>query len=310
MSRGITTRFERSIHMKTTITFPVLAASLLAFGCAHDPSSELVAARTTYEQAATGPSGKAAKSEVYDAKKALDRAEQAHNRKSGSPEEVDFAYVALRRASNAIAQGTYLQYQQDTKDAKANYVATLESQKDSAETKLDSSQTELAAKSKDLEAMKVARAALEKQLMAAMASLSDMAKIKQEDQRTVITLNGAVLFRSDDTQLLPIAQDKLAQVAAVLMQYGDEYTISVNGHTDSRGTDAHNQQLSQARAESVRGYLVSKGVGDATVKAYGRGESQPIAANTTAEGRADNRRVEIIVDKAPMASAAPTKLGT
>ncbi|MBC8072525.1 MAG: OmpA family protein [Deltaproteobacteria bacterium] len=296
--------------MKTTINFSILAASLLAFGCAHDPSRELVEARTTYEKAATGPSGTTAKAQVYDAKKALDRAEQAHDRKSGSPEEIDFAYVALRRASNAIAQGTYLQYQQDTKDAKASYVAMLEAQKDSAETRLDSSQTELAAKSKDLAAMKIARAALEKQLMAAMASLSDMAKIKQEDQRTVITLNGAVLFRSDDTQLLPIAQDKLAQVAAVLQQYGDEYTISVNGHTDSRGSDAHNQQLSQARAESVRGYLVSKGVSGSMVTAFGRGESQPVAGNTSAEGRADNRRVEIIVDRAAVASASTPKPGT
>ena len=72
-----------------------------------------------------------------------------------------------------------------------------------------------------------ARQALEKQLASAMASLSDMAKIKQEDQKTIITLNGAVLFRSDDTKLLPIAQEKLGQVAEVLKQYGDEYSITV-----------------------------------------------------------------------------------
>jgi outer membrane protein OmpA-like peptidoglycan-associated protein len=94
-----------------------------------------------------------------------------------------------------------------------------------------------------------------------------------------------------------MAQQKLVQVADVLKQYGDEYSISVNGYTDSRGSDTHNQQLSQARAESVRNYLVSKGVAEDVVKAFGQGESAPIAGNDTAEGRADNRRVEIVVDR-------------
>jgi outer membrane protein OmpA-like peptidoglycan-associated protein len=288
--------------MTRTITLPFIAASLLAFGCAHDPSEELVAARVAYEKAENGPAGKTAKAEVYDADKALKSAERAHNRKSGSPEEIDLAYVALRKATNAMAHATFLQYEQDTKAAKAEFVATLEGQKDTAENRLETSEDKLAAKSKDLAAAQAARAALEKQLAVAMASLSDFAKIKQDDQRTVITLNGAVLFRSDDTQLLPIAQQKLLQVAEVLKQYGDEYSIKVNGHTDSRGTDLHNQQLSQARADSVRNYLVSQGVADAMVKAFGQGESQPIAGNTTAEGRADNRRVEIVVDRATVAT--------
>jgi hypothetical protein len=82
-----------------------------------------------------------------------------------------------------------------------------------------------------------------------------------------------------------------------LKQYGTEYTISVNGHTDSRGTDAHNQRLSQGRAESVRSYLVTSGVATGSVKAFGLGETQPVAGNSTPEGRADNRRVEIVVDR-------------
>lgn len=288
--------------MTRTITIPFIAASLIALACAHDPSRELVAAREAYEEAKDGPAGKVAKTEVYDADKALRSAERAHAQKSGSAKEIDLAYVALRKATNAITQAKYLQYEQDTKEAKAQFVATLEGQKDSAENRLETSEDKLAAKNKDLAASQAARLALEKQLSVAMASLSDFAKVKQDDQRTVITLNGAVLFRSDDTQLLPIAQQKLLQVAEVLKQYGDEYSIKVNGHTDSRGTDVHNQQLSQARAESVRNYLVSQGVEDGMVKAFGQGESQPIAGNTTAEGRADNRRVEIVVDRATVAA--------
>lgn len=289
--------------MTRTIITPIIAISLLALACAHDPSKELVAARTTYEKAENGQAGKTAKSEVYDASKALDAAERAHDQKSGSKKEIDLAYVALRKSSNAIATASYLQYQQDTAAAKAQYLTMLESQKDNAENRAESSEGALAQKTKDLAAEQAARAALEKQLMGAMASLSDMAKIKQEENRTVITLNGAVLFRSDDTQLLPMAQEKLQQVADVLKQYGSEYTITVNGHTDSRGSDVHNQQLSQARAESVRGYLVAKGVASEMVRAFGQGEAQPLAGNTTPEGRANNRRVEIVVEKAPKSAS-------
>jgi outer membrane protein OmpA-like peptidoglycan-associated protein len=194
----------------------LLAISLFGFGCAHDPSLELVAARETYQKASEGPAGTNAKAEVYEAKKALDRAEQAHGQRSGSSKEIDRAYVALRKSSNAIAYSDYLKYQQQAEQAKAQYLSTLEKQKDGAEGRLENVQDELAAKQNDLVAAEAARRALETQLMGAMASLSDMAKIKQEDQRTVITLNGAVLFRSDDTELLPIARDKLVQVAEVL----------------------------------------------------------------------------------------------
>ena len=235
--------------MNRTIPTSIFAVSLLSLACAHDPSKELVSARRTYETAANGPAAETAKTEVYDAKKALTRAEKAHDRKSGSQEEVDLAYVALRKADYAIAYSTYLQYQSNTEKAKAEYLTTLESQKNNAQDQLADTKDELEAKNKALMAAQAARKALELQLVSALGSLSEMAKIKQEEQRTVITLNGAVLFKSDETQLLPIAKEKLGQVADVLKQYGDQYSITVNGYTDSRGSDVHNQQLSQGRAE-------------------------------------------------------------
>ena len=80
-----------------------------------------------------------------------------------------------------------------------------------------------------------------------------------------------------------------------LKQTEDEKTIKVEGYTDSRGADDMNLKLSQQRAEAVRNYLVSRGVKGERISAEGKGEQSPIASNDTAEGRANNRRVEIVV---------------
>jgi outer membrane protein OmpA-like peptidoglycan-associated protein len=78
--------------------------------------------------------------------------------------------------------------------------------------------------------------------------------------------------------------------------------LMVTGHTDAIGSEAYNNQLSLARAESVKAYLVSKGVDVTRVRTIGQGKSQPIADNATKEGRAKNRRVEIEVNPAPAAA--------
>ena len=89
----------------------------------------------------------------------------------------------------------------------------------------------------------------------------------------------------------------------------DGRSITIIGHTDSAGSDAANQKLSEARAEAVRTYLVSQGIPADHVKSEGAGESQPVADNKTPEGRANNRRVEIILQNpaAPAAPAAPPR---
>ncbi|HEY8330368.1 MAG TPA: OmpA family protein, partial [Pseudomonas sp.] len=77
----------------------------------------------------------------------------------------------------------------------------------------------------------------------------------------------------------------------------DVVGIKVNGHTDSTGTDAYNQGLSERRAASVVDYLVSQGVAQDKLSSEGFGESKPVADNSSKEGRAENRRVEIMVDR-------------
>src|SRR6185369_14983622 len=110
----------------------------------------------------------------------------------------------------------------------------------------------------------------------------------------VLTLSGSVLFASGKSVLLPMALTRLSEAAKALKE--DGRSITIIGHTDSQGSDESNQKLSVARAEAVRKYFVTQGLPGDRVKAEGAGESQPIADNATPEGRANNRRVEIVLE--------------
>jgi outer membrane protein OmpA-like peptidoglycan-associated protein len=111
----------------------------------------------------------------------------------------------------------------------------------------------------------------------------------------VLTLSGSVLFASAKSDVLPDAMGKLDEVAKVLSQEDPTANIVVEGYTDSQGGASYNQELSQRRADSVRSYLTSHGVASDRISAKGFGLTSPIADNTSPEGRANNRRVEIVV---------------
>ncbi|WP_428269372.1 OmpA family protein [Haliangium sp.] len=153
----------------------------------------------------------------------------------------------------------------------------------------------LAQRDKALAAERAARVAAEKRYKAALASLEQIAQVKEEKRGTVLTLSGAVLFRSGKTELLPVAREQLADVARALRDVDEDKRIVVEGHTDSRGSSRSNQRLSRKRAEAVRRFLISEGVPRKQISAEGKGEEVPIADNDTAEGRANNRRVEIVI---------------
>jgi outer membrane protein OmpA-like peptidoglycan-associated protein len=148
-----------------------------------------------------------------------------------------------------------------------------------------------------LELERKARLAAEAKAKAALASLEEIGRVKEEARGMVITLSGAVMFKTNDSVLLSIAERQLAKVAEALQEQNEDKKIVIEGHTDSRGSDKKNIQLSQQRADSVRSYLISQGVSAGRIEAVGIGESKPIANNKTAEGRANNRRVEIIVGR-------------
>ena len=141
----------------------------------------------------------------------------------------------------------------------------------------------------------------EKRTAAALAELATLASLKEEERGLVVTLSGSVLFKSAESTLLPNAQEKLDQVANALLAIRARNLI-VEGHTDSQGSNAYNQGLSQRRAETVRDYLVQKGYPADHIQSRGRGEGSPIANNASTEGRANNRRVEIVIERETKAS--------
>jgi outer membrane protein OmpA-like peptidoglycan-associated protein len=113
-----------------------------------------------------------------------------------------------------------------------------------------------------------------------------------------------VLFDFNRANLKPGARDKVAKIAAILRSHPD-LKIQVEGHTDSVGSDEYNLRLSERRADSVRAGLVEDGINRDVVGTAGFGESKPVATNGTAEGRQQNRRVEVIVSGASIGTAQP-----
>ena len=117
-------------------------------------------------------------------------------------------------------------------------------------------------------------------------------------QSEVITLSdaGDVLFAFNQSELTPTAKSQLDSIMGKL-EDADVVSIKVVGFTDSVGSDAYNQALSQRRASSVAEYLLSQGVAPNKITSEGKGESQPVADNETDEGRAKNRRVELHINR-------------
>lgn len=118
------------------------------------------------------------------------------------------------------------------------------------------------------------------------------ATVTQKPDRLVVTFPGDVLFDTGSATLSQGAQQRLAAFAQTLDRY-PESSIVVSGHTDSTGTTALNQRLSQSRAESVRSYLMSEGVSGSRITANGMGAQYQVASNANEAGRQQNRRVEI-----------------
>jgi outer membrane protein OmpA-like peptidoglycan-associated protein len=120
------------------------------------------------------------------------------------------------------------------------------------------------------------------------------AKIERQGDEVVVVFNSAILFDTDSAELKAGAKQDLGELAGVLKQY-DQTNLVVEGHTDSTGTEEHNQALSERRAHAVVDFLREHGVASARLDARGMSEDHPVASNATAEGRQQNRRVHIAI---------------
>jgi outer membrane protein OmpA-like peptidoglycan-associated protein len=116
----------------------------------------------------------------------------------------------------------------------------------------------------------------------------------RDTARGLVVNMSDVLFDSGKYTLRPLAREKLAKISGIVLAY-PSLNLAVEGNTDSVGTEAFNQDLSEKRAEGVRSYLTQQGVPESSTTATGFGKSRPIASNDTSEGRQQNRRVELIV---------------
>lgn len=278
-----------------------LAISISACATSQAPQ-ELLDARAAYQRAETGPAAKFKPDQVHEARVALDQAEQSFSSDPGEQKTRDLAYIADRKArlaeANAANEQALSRKEQADKDVKAATVGQLVQARNQLAVTgqaLSSTGQALAGTQQQLEAEKKARADADKRAKDAMDRLAlSIGAVKEEPRGMVITLSGSVLFASGKDMLLPAAQDRLTQVAEALKTQED-HKIVVEGHTDSQGSEASNQTLSERRAQAVVSFLVSKGVPTEQIKAQGLGLSRPIADNKSAEGRANNRRVEIIV---------------
>lgn len=126
--------------------------------------------------------------------------------------------------------------------------------------------------------------------------LNAVLETKETDQGLVANMSD-VLFDTGKATLKPEAREKLAKVSVILVAHPD-LKLEIDGHTDSQGSDATNQKLSESRANAARDYLISQGLNANAITTKGMGESTPIASNDNAAGRAKNRRVEIVISGA------------
>lgn len=123
------------------------------------------------------------------------------------------------------------------------------------------------------------------------------AEVERQGDQLLVNLPSQITFDTGKSAIKPQFNSALDQVAATFNKYPESY-IDVIGHTDSQGSDAYNQGLSERRAGAVAGALSARGVSGARLAQFGQGETQPVATNDTAEGRAANRRVELRITPA------------
>ncbi len=296
---------------RTLFTGIVLASVAALSGCAANAPKELLDARAAFERAKSSQASSVTPADVASARDALLRAESSFDDDGDNLRTRSFAYVAERMSERAVVRAGTLVAERDKVAAEKQLVDTATSTAEGLSKEVNQKDRELATSGEKLQDERSKRIAAEKKAQDALNRLAAFATIKEEARGLVITLPGGVLFETNKATLLGTAEERLNQVADALLADRDA-TMVIEGHTDSQGNDAINDKLSKDRADSVRDYLLKRGVAADRLSSVGKGSKSPIADNKSAEGRANNRRVEIVVtgraaNAAKLAPAANTK---
>ncbi|MCD2451619.1 OmpA family protein [Methylicorpusculum oleiharenae] len=243
-----------------------LIALAIISGCSTVPTQSLLDARNSYNTARTNPEVTTlAPLELKDAGDTLSKADFASNEGKDDDTVNHLAYLTKQRV--AIAE--------ETAKRKTAEIAVTNAESKRNQVRLD-------ARTAEIDALKEEQQRLLNELNA-----------KQTERGMMITL-GDVLFSTAKAQLKSGGMRNVYKLADFMNQY-PTYKVSVEGHTDSRGSDEYNQDLSERRASAVYDALVSAGISRDRISARGYGEGLPIAGNDSPGSRQLNRRVEIIL---------------
>lgn len=128
--------------------------------------------------------------------------------------------------------------------------------------------------------------------------LAVLTETRRTEDGIVTTLKNSLLFDTGKADLKPLAAENIQKITDIVKKYPENHIVVV-GYTDDQGTEESNQKLSERRAQAVRLTMVTQGFPASAVEAVGQGESNPVASNKTAEGRAKNRRVELLISADP-----------
>ncbi len=219
--------------------------------------------------------------EIENLKTSIGRAQTDADRARLEAEQKALALEIERNArQNALAKANEEAMRRREAEAKADELAKA---KLAAEFKAG-------AASQEAEQAKQERDQARARMQAALTAIVET----RETARGIVVNLPDILFDVDKATLKPQAREVLSKICGIMQVVG-EYELSIEGHTDSTGSDEHNQKLSEERAGSVRGFLASCGLKSDAMASKGYGEAQPIASNDTNDGRQKNRRVEIVI---------------
>jgi len=256
--------------------------------------------KATVEAAAKEATETAEEARLMAVKQKAEEEAQAAAAAREAQARADAQAEAKRRADAEAARLHAEQAKAEAEKAKAEALAAAQEaarQKEEAEKAKADALAQQQALAAEAEKAKAAAAQSEKEkqeLRARLLQQLNQVLATRDSARGLIANMSDVLFRSGSYELLPGARERLAKVSGIVLAYPSLH-LAVEGHTDSVGSDEYNQTLSEQRAESVRDYFVQQGVPASSIVARGFGKTEPIAPNDTAEGRQQNRRVELIL---------------